>query len=156
MKTSIGINPKAREKTADFLAAILADEYILYTKTRKAHWNVEGGDFHAMHVFFEEQYGELETIIDEIAERIRQIGHFPPATLKEFLELTHLTEDREEKNDSKSFIKDLTKDHESIITHIRENINTIEEEMDFGTSDFITGIMMTHEKHAWMLRAHLK
>lgn len=156
MKTLIGIKAGSREKTAEFLSAILADEFILYTKTRNAHWNVEGSDFHAMHLFFESQYTELETVIDEVAERIRQIGHYAPATLKEYLALTHLTEARQSGNDSKSFIKDLLADHDTIIKHIRENINTIEEELDYGTSDFVTGIMMLHEKQAWMLRAHIK
>lgn len=156
MKTLIGIKAGSREKTAEFLSAILADEFILYTKTRNAHWNVEGSDFHAMHLFFESQYTELETVIDEVAERIRQIGHYAPATLKEYLSLTHLTETRQGGNDSLSFIKDLLNDHDTIIKHIRENINTIEEELDYGTSDFVTGIMMLHEKQAWMLRAHIK
>ncbi|MBW3520122.1 Dps family protein [Flavobacterium sp. NKUCC04_CG] len=156
MKTLIGIKAGSREKTAEFLSAILADEFILYTKTRNAHWNVEGADFHAMHLFFESQYTELETVIDEVAERIRQIGHYAPATLKEYLALTHLTEARRGGNDSMSFIKDLLNDHDTIIKHIRENINTIEEELDYGTSDFVTGIMMLHEKQAWMLRAHIK
>lgn len=156
MKTAIGIKADSREKTAEFLSAILADEFVLYTKTRKAHWNIEGKDFHAMHLFFEGQYGKLEEIIDEVAERIRQLGHFPPATLKEYLKLTHLTEVQSGGNDSLSFIKELTQDHETIITHIRESINEIEEELDYGTSDFVTGIMMSHEKEAWMLRSHLK
>ena len=156
MKTSIGIKEEARQKIAEFLSVILADEHILYTKTRNAHWNVEGSDFHAMHLFFEEQYGELEGVIDEIAERIRQIGHYAPGTLKSFLELTRLTEAKEGKNDSTSYIKELKADHESIIIHIRENIEWIEDANDNGTADFVIAIMQGHEKQAWMLRAHLK
>lgn len=156
MKTSIGIKEEARQKIAEFLSVILADEHILYTKTRNAHWNVEGSDFHAMHLFFEEQYGELEGVIDEIAERIRQIGHYAPGTLKSFLELTRLTEAKEGKNDSTSYIKELKVDHESIIIHIRENIEWIEDANDNGTADFLIAIMQGHEKQAWMLRAHLK
>lgn len=156
MKTSIGIKEVERQKVADFLAVVLADEQVLYAKTRRAHWNVEGGDFHAMHLFFEGQYGELERIIDEVAERIRQLGHYAPGTLKKFLELTRLTEETEGKNDSASYIKDLKADHESIITHIRESIEWIEEANDNGTADFLIGIMQGHEKQAWMLRAHLK
>ncbi len=156
MKTSIGIKEEARQKIAEFLSVILADEHILYTKTRNAHWNVEGSDFHAMHLFFEEQYGELEGVIDEIAERIRQLGHYAPGTLKSFLELTRLTEAKEGKNDSISYIKELKADHESIIIHIRENIEWIEDANDNGTADFLIAIMQGHEKQAWMLRAHLK
>jgi len=76
MKTKIGIAPNKTEEIAESLSILLADEFILYTKTRNAHWNVEGSDFHSMHLFFESQYGEIEANIDDIAERIRQIGHY--------------------------------------------------------------------------------
>ena len=90
MESKIGIKEENLAEVAHSLGKILADEFVLYTKTRKAHWNVEGPDFYNKHIFFENQYGELEKVIDDVAERIRTLGHFPPATLKEFLELTHL------------------------------------------------------------------
>ncbi|RYG01044.1 MAG: DNA starvation/stationary phase protection protein, partial [Chitinophagaceae bacterium] len=107
MKTNIGITPENRQAVSEQLAKLLADEYVLYTKTRNAHWNVEGPDFLSKHKFFEEQYGLLEGFIDSVAERIRKIGHYAPATLKNFLALTHLTEYSERKNDSLGYIKDL-------------------------------------------------
>src|SRR5580698_10337206 len=111
----IGINEESRKAVSDQLAKLLADEFILYTKTRNAHWNVEGTDFHAMHLFFESQYEQLDDIMDSVAERIRTIGHYAPATLKSFLSLTHLSEYAENKNDSLGFIKELHADHETII-----------------------------------------
>lgn len=156
MKAQIGLEPKKAESIAEVLSSLLADEFVLYAKTRNAHWNVQGPDFHTVHLYFETLYHELETYIDDVAERIRQIGHYAPATLREYLELTHLTEQRIEKNDSLSFIKDLLSDHEAIIIFLRENIDKIEEEYDFGTSDFLTTLMEKHEKTAWMLRSHLK
>src|ERR1700761_3395599 len=115
MNTSIGISPKNLQAVATELTKLLADEFVLYTKTRNAHWNVEGPDFHSMHVFFEQQYEKLEDVVDSVAERIRQLGHYAPATLKSFLDLTHLTELSREKNDSMGFIKELLTDHENII-----------------------------------------
>jgi len=157
MKTTIGITDKDRAAVAVQLSKLLADEFVLYTKTRNAHWNVEGPDFHAMHLFFESQYNALDDTMDSVAERIRTIGHYAPATLKSFLELTHLTEVIRSKNDSMGFIKELVEDHQTIIEFIRGNINPIGERYnDMGTSDFITGLMEEHEKMAWMLRSHLK
>jgi starvation-inducible DNA-binding protein len=156
MKTEIGIKPANTAEIAQSLNGLLADEHVLYIKTRRAHWNVEGPDFLTIHRFFEEQYKQLEQIIDDIAERIRTIGHFAEATLAGFLAETHLSEDTRAKNDSAGFIKSLLGDHETIIIHLRENIERFDEEWkDAGTSDFITGLMETHEKMAWMLRAHL-
>ena len=157
MNTNIGISKPHLQAVAAELSKLLADEFVLYTKTRNAHWNVEGPDFHSMHTFFESQYEALDETMDSVAERIRQLGHFAPATLKSFLSLTHLTEKLGEKNDSQGFIKELLIDHENIIIFCRENINRFAGEYgDLGTSDFVTGLMEEHEKMAWMLRAHLK
>ena len=157
MKTNIGITEANRKAVSDQLAKLLADEYVLYTKTRNAHWNVEGPDFHSMHVFFESQYEQLDEAMDSVAERIRMLGHYAPATLKSFLQLTHLAELVERSNDSMGFIRELVEDHGSIIEFIRGNINAFANDYhDLGTSDFITGLMEEHEQMAWMLRAHLK
>lgn len=157
MKTSIGIKNENLAKVAEEMVKVLADEFVLYTKTRKAHWNVEGQDFYNKHLFFEAQYQQLDEIIDSVAERIRTLGHYAPATLKEYLEITHLSEHHLEANDSLTYIKALLSDHESILIHLRENINNFASEFrDAGTSDYITSLMETHEKMAWMLRSHLK
>lgn len=151
-----GTIPGNSVKVADTLNRLLADETVLYIKTRNAHWNLEGPDFSSMHKFFEEQYRQLEEIIDSIAERIRSIGHFAEATLQEYLNLTHLTEKTGEKNDSTGFIKSLLEDHTSIILFLKENIDRFDNEWnDPGSSDFITGLLEIHEKAAWMLRSHL-
>lgn len=157
MKINIGITDDARQKIVTILSHLVADEFVLYTKTRNAHYNVEGIDFHSMHLYFESIYSELEENVDSVAERIRHLGHYAPSSLKDYLKLTHLTEERDnEGNDSKSWIKDLLKDQEAIIIYLRENIGKIEELNDDGTADFLTGLMESHEKMAWMLRAHIK
>jgi starvation-inducible DNA-binding protein len=157
MTTNIGLIDSNRQAVANELAKLLADEYVLYTKTRNAHWNIEGTDFYDKHKFFESQFEQLNTIIDSVAERIRSLGHYAYATLKSFLELTHLTEVKDDRNDSQVYLKELLTDHESIIIHIREKIQLFGNEYhDFGTSDFITGVMEEHEKMAWFLRSHLE
>ncbi len=101
--------------------------------------------------------GELAELADSVAGIMRSLGHYAPSTMKEYLALTHLTEKRDTKNTSEAFLHDLLGDHESIIVFIRENIGPFANTYgDAGTSDFITGLMETHEKLAWMLRSHLK
>ena len=157
MEAHIGIKQEHLNEVAKSLSQVLADEFILYTKTRNAHWNVEGPDFHSMHIYFEGLYDELADIIDEVAERIRMLGHYACAKLTEYSELTHLTEQASQPNNSLGFIKTLLSDHETIIIHLRESIDYFNDELkDAGTADFITGLMEKHEKTAWMLRSHLK
>ena len=89
MKTTIGISAEHREVVAHQLTKLLADEFVLYTKTLRAHWNLEGPDFHSMHLYFEELYQQAAARADDVAERIRQLGHYAPASLQKFLQLTH-------------------------------------------------------------------
>ncbi|OBX24944.1 starvation-inducible DNA-binding protein [Gelidibacter algens] len=154
MNTNIGISKEHRQEVSDILAKLLADEFVLYTKTLKAHWNLEGHDFHTKHLFFEEHYNDIKRFTDSVAERIRKVGHYAPGTLKEFLELTHLSEKYKGDNTSHDYTATLLDDHDTIIKYIRENISKVEDDLkDAGTADFLTGIMMEHEEMAWMLRA---
>lgn len=154
MKTNIGISKENREKVTEVLSKLLADEFVLYTKTLRAHWNLEGHDFHTKHLFFEEHYNAIKRFTDSVAERIRKVGQYAPATLKEFLDLTQLTEKYDGDNTSQDFTAALLKDHDAIIKYIRENISKVEEDYeDVGTGDFLTGLLQEHEEMAWMLRA---
>lgn len=156
MKTETGISEVNRKAIAKELAKILADESVLRLKTRNAHWNVEGGDFYEKHMFFDVQSMELDKIIDTVAERMRSIGHYAPASMKTYLGLTHLSEQIVELNDSQGYIKEILMDHESTIKLLRGQIDTFNREFhDSGTSDFITGLMEAHEKMAWILRSHI-
>lgn len=157
MDTSIGIKQKFLKEIAYEVSKILSDEFVIYIKTRNAHWNMEGSDFYSKHKFFEDQFEKIDDIIDDLAERIRSLGHYAPGTMKEFLQLTNLSEATPQNNESLSYIRDLLIDHESVIMHLRKNINRFANDLqDAGTSDFITGIVEQHEKMAWMLRSHLK
>jgi starvation-inducible DNA-binding protein len=156
MKDELGITESNRQAVATELAKILADETVLYTKTKNAHWNIEGPDFYEKHKFFETQFEQLDELIDRVAERIRTLGHYAPASLTSYLSITHLSEQTREKNDSKGFIKELLEDHETLVIVLREHIKSFSEDFhDLGTSDFITGLMETHEKMSWFLRSHL-
>ena len=155
MKPKIEISDKNRQAVADLLNTLLADEYVLYTQTRNAHWNISGSNFSELHKFFEGQYEILDIIIDDVAERVRSIGHFSLGTLKDFLSIARISEN-EELSKEKETIQALLSGHETIIQALRKEISNVGDKYaDMGTADFITGIMEQHEKMAWMLRAYL-
>ncbi|MEG1200456.1 MAG: ferritin-like domain-containing protein, partial [Algoriella sp.] len=96
-------------------------------------------------------------VIDDVAEKIRQKDVYAPATMKEYMQLAHLSEERKTENkDSLSFIADLLHDHEVIIDFLTEAVVEIEEFHDISTSDFLVGLLEQHQKTAWMLRSHLR
>ncbi|MDE1763848.1 MAG: DNA starvation/stationary phase protection protein [Thaumarchaeota archaeon] len=156
MEPNIGISSQNLGNVVDILKKLLSDEYVLYTKTRNYHWNVTGLQFNDLHKFFEAQYEEIDDIIDEIAERIRTLGGMSIATLGEFTKNTRLKEEPNTYPDSKTMLRNLLGDHESVIRSMRTDLETCTSKyQDAGTTDFITGLMEQHEKMAWMLRAFL-
>jgi len=154
MKPAIGISEKNLQKSIGLLTTLLADEVLLYTKTRKFHWNVCGESFMELHKLFQEQYNTLEETIDEIAERISKLGGKTIGTLKEFLSESRLKEDAGKYPERNEMILQLLADHETIASEIRKDISKSEENKDAGTTDFITGILQQHEHISWTLRRY--
>lgn len=154
MKTNIGI-PVANEKAiAEILNALLSDEYVLVTKTRNYHWHILSKSFMELHKLYEGEYNYIREIIDELAERVLQLGQKATATMKEFLEQTVLKEGPYSSNQAEQ-IKVLLADHETIIRKIRFSIEKIDKEYnDPVTVDILTKYLGWHEKTAWMLRSY--
>ncbi len=153
----IGLSPKEREGVIRILNVLLSDEYLLYTKTRKNHWNVVGASFMEMHKLFESHYEELDGFVDDIAERVRAIGGTAMGTMREFLDNTRLKEAPGKIPEAEGMIAVSLADHEHIIQSIRADLDTVQNKYhDAGTVDFLTGLLEKHEKTAWMLRAYLQ
>ncbi len=155
MKPNIGIAEKDLKAVIELLSNGLSNEVMLYTKTRKFHWNVSGESFMEFHKLFEVQYTQLEEAIDEIAERINKLGGKTIGTNKEFGERSVIKESPGEYPDSMSMVKELLQDHETIIKQLRKDIDDCAEKYnDAGTSDFLTQKMEDHESIAWTLRRY--
>jgi len=157
MKANIGINEAHNASTALILNTLLADEVVLYTKTKYYHWNVTGPGFNDFHLFFDSQAEELEDIIDEVAERARSLGHFTIGTLSDFSKMTRLLEHSQGAlNKGLELVQNLLDDYETLCRTLRNDIGIVDEKnKDISTTDFLTGILEHHEKMAWMLRAYL-
>ncbi|MDR1789936.1 MAG: DNA starvation/stationary phase protection protein [Opitutaceae bacterium] len=154
-KLNIGLPEKAREAVAAVLARLLADEHVLYIKTRGFHWNITGRAFGTLHKLFEEQYDALAESIDEIAERIRQLGMPAPGSMKALLKLAALKENEAALGEWE-MVAALRDDHEAVIRSLRAGIAVAAKNGDDGNNDFLVGLLEQHEKAAWFLRAHLE
>ena len=106
-----------------------------------------------MHKLFESQYNELELIIDEVAERIGKLGDKAIGTMKEFNENSILKESHKYE-DKEAMVSELLDDYRKLISKIREFITEIDDTDDFGSADFLTGIIQKHEAQAWILRRY--
>lgn len=142
----------ATKVIAEQLNKVLADTFTLYFKTHSYHWNVEGRRFKSLHEMFEEQYTEMWTAIDEIAERLRAIDEYAPVSLADISK--NASQDEAKKVlKADDMVDDLAKGHTQLATTLAEAIEKVEEVGDGATGDMFMARMQVHEKTAWMLRA---
>lgn len=154
---NVGLPEEHLSAISESLNKLLADEHVLYIKTRNYHWNVIGPRFNDLHKFFEEQYTQLEPMIDEIAENVRQFGGFAAGTMGEFTRLSRLKEEPGNIPDQSGMVRNLLNDHETIIRQIRQDIDAADEKYNApDAADFLTSLLENHNKMAWMLRSMLR
>lgn len=153
MDIDIGIKAEDREASAKALSRLLADTYTLYLKTHGYHWNVEGPHFQQLHALFMEQYTEMWTASDELAERIRALGFYAPGAYGQMADLASLKEDEGEPPNWQTMVTTLAKGHEQVAKTAREVLRVAEDAGDDATADVVAPRVTLHEKTAWMLRA---
>lgn len=135
------------------LSQIQADIFTIYVKTLGCHWNMVDPRFFFLHKMLEEQYEALAEEVDVVAERIRQLGGRAPCTLRDF---SHLTREGElgKEQTGNEMLKSLIESYESFIARLQEEIRSIDEYGDIGTTDMLTQISRAFEKRLWILKSH--
>ncbi|RTO75132.1 DNA starvation/stationary phase protection protein, partial [Enterobacter hormaechei] len=109
----------------------------------------------SLHLMFENQYNELATAVDDIAERIRSLGCFAPGTYHEFSRLTAVNEDKDIPA-AKNMIENLVQGQETVVKTARSLFPVVNNANDEATADLLTQRIQLHEKTAWMLRSLLE
>ena len=154
MELNTGISKQDRVAIAEGLSNLLADSYTLYLKTHNYHWNVDGPLFNTLHLMFEEQYTELATAVDQIAERIRALGIKAPGSYSEFAKLTSVDEASGDES-AEDMIRQMVVGQEAVVRTARAVFPAADAANDEPTADLLTQRMQIHEKNAWMLRSML-
>lgn len=154
MQINTGIPAEHRQEIAEGLSRLLADSYTLYLKTHNFHWNVTGPMFQTLHTMFEQEYTELALAVDEVAERIRALGHPAPGSYAAFAKLSSIDE-AEGVPEAREMIRQLVAGHEAVAATARSVFPSAEGGNDEVTADLLTQRMQVHEKTAWMLRSLL-
>ena len=151
----IGISGRDRKEIADGLSRLLADSYTLYLMTHNFHWNVTGPQFNSLHLMFMGQYTEQWNALDQIAERIRALGHPAPGTYQQFVRLASIKE-VEGVPAANDMIRHLVAAQEATARTARKLFAVVDKANDQPTADLLTQRLDVHEKTAWMLRSLLE
>jgi starvation-inducible DNA-binding protein len=154
-KCPIGLSDTAAQKAVEVLLSLLSMSYILSLKTQNYHWNVTGVHFHPLHALFEAQYNELTPAVDEVAERVRQLGYFVPGTTQ-FYQDHSVVKEADDFPLATEMLRRLLDGNVAIANYLRESVPSLAVAgVDQVTMDMLNGRIAVHEKNAWMLRSHL-
>ena len=144
---------KSSQQTIEHLNQLLSDIVVLGQMAHSAHWNIEGSSFYEFHLFFEMLYNELQSPIDDIAERVRALGGKPLSSLAQHVQTSILTEIDTE-SDSKKLLALLEAAYQLVSDELNKFILLDEE--DAVTQDMYIGYKNTLDKRLWMIRAFHK
>ena len=134
---------------------VLGTSFALYLKSHACHWNVEGPSFVSYHRLFGDIYDDIWHAVDDIAEQIRQLDAYAPASLERLVELSRVKGNNEVLPASDMLVM-LLKDTEIMIAVLTETLHLAAAEDRQGLVNFLAARVEAHAKHRWMLRATAK
>lgn len=133
------------------LNQFLADLNVFYRKLQNYHWNIKGKDFFVIHSKLEEYYDEINESIDEVAEFILSKNEQPLGTIKDYIEITKITEAENEKVESDVVFNELIKDFSYLLKNVKAIKKEAEKNDDDLTSTFMDEFIANYSKKLWML-----
>lgn len=133
------------------LNQFLADLNVFYRKLQNYHWNIEGKDFFVIHGKLEEYYDEINKSIDEVAEFILTKNEQPLGTMRDYLEITKITEAENKKVKCDVVFNELIKDFSYLLKNVKAIKKEAEKLEDEATSTFMDEFIADYSKKLWML-----
>lgn len=154
--TKIDIEPGTRLQIAGILKERLADAIDLKSHAKQAHWNVKGIGFIALHELFDRAAGEIDTYVDDIAERITTLGGTAMGTVRVAAANSTLSEYPLEITDGTAHIDALSSSLADFGARVRADIDRTAELGDADTADLFTEISRGIDKLLWLVEAHIQ
>lgn len=152
--TKIDLSKGKREKLIALLNQRLADAADLKSQAKQAHWNVKGSNFIALHELFDRVATELDTHVDDIAERITTLSGVAMGTVRLAAENSSLSEYPHEISDGTAHVDALSTALADFGKRVRKDIDKTDEMGDKDTADLFTGVSRNVDKLLWFVEAH--
>ena len=153
--TRIDIRGRTRDSMVRLLNQQLVDTVDLYTQVKQAHWNVKGPHFIALHELFDKLAEDLESPVDDIAERVTALGGVARGTARLAARESRLADLPGDGFDGLKIVALLADRYAALATTTRAAIEFAAGAGDADTSDLFTGVSRGLDKALWFLEAHL-
>ena len=147
---------QVRTKVIELLNARLADAIDLQTQMKQAHWNVKGPNFIALHELFDKINEEVEDYVDDIAERVVQLGGVALGTARSIAQRSQLREYPLTIANGREHVEAVSSALATFGKSVRHGIDASSELRDADTADLFTEVSRGIDKWLWFVEAHLQ
>jgi starvation-inducible DNA-binding protein len=152
----IALAEQTRRHAADNLNQLLADVITLRDLYKKHHWQTSGPTFYQLHLLFDKHFGELNEMVDSIAERIMLLGGVSVAMAADVAETTIIPRPPKGREPVPAQLSRLLHGHEIVLKEARAMARQATEEGDDGTNDLLVStVIRTNELQVWFVAEHL-
>ena len=131
--------------TCTCLQDVLNATFSFYLTAHKYHWNVESDDFNQYHDFFGAIYSDAFDAVDDIAEKMRQLGDM--AEVKSF--------ESGSETEQEMMVADLEKRNAELVDMLKRGVKIADGDGEPGVSNFLAERVEAHQKWGWKLRASM-
>ena len=130
----------------------LVDLIALELQSKQAHWNIRGASFRSLHLALDEVVAAARTALDEVAERLGQVGGFPDGRAATVARDTILSEIDEGMLESDKAYQLMAEKVQQVSDNIKGFIEPVDEE-DPVAGDLLISTSAALDLQAWFLRS---
>ena len=143
------------DQLVEQMKVVLASTFAYYLKAHGFHWNVTGVEFPQYHAFFETIYTDAWEAVDGLAERVRTLDSFAPASLSRYQQLS-IINDQLNIPVAAKMVKELELDNNALKQKITATQALAEKAGEMGLANFLQDRIDIHAKFGWMLKSITK
>jgi len=151
LKTPTGLSEAATHEISGSLAALLADVFALYLKTKNFHWHVSGPHFRDYHLLLDDQATQIFAMTDPIAERARKLGGMTLRSIGQIARLQRILDNDADYVDPQDMLAELRDDNGALAARMRETHGLCDEHGDVATASLLETWIDETERRVWFL-----
>ncbi|KRB58698.1 DNA starvation/stationary phase protection protein [Rhizobium sp. Root708] len=151
LATPTDLKSNAIQDISGALAALLADVFALYLKTKNFHWHMSGPHFRDYHLLLDEHGEQLFNATDAIAERARKIGGTTLRSIGHIARLQRINDNDADYVTPEDMLAELRDDNQQLVSILRETHDVCSEHNDVATTSLLENWIDEAERRAWFL-----
>ena len=155
-ETENDISLQRRKELNTLLNQRLASAVDLQMQMKQAHWNVKGPNFIGLHELFDKVAEAVEDYVDQIAERVVQLGGVAEGTVRMAAARSRLVEYSPEIAEGAAHVEGVARALSTFGQEVRGSIEEANTLDDADTADLFTEVSRGIDKWLWFVEAHLQ